>query len=170
MKIKNKLYSLAGLTLLLAVVHSSIVYYSSTLSKKESKQYQTSRLIQNITFAMNKTTQKYLANHKSNAQRKWLNKKISLISYLDKLKIQNTDKQKLKIITSMINESNSLDETFKRMVLNDEDIDLDRKNNEGKEHIKSDLLLRKFLTSSLLRSTQNLITLSDKLAAIVGAT
>lgn len=166
MKIKTKLHSLAGITILLAILQTSIIYYYSELSQAERKQFQVARIIQNITFSMNKSVNEYLLNHKKHTQRQWLNKKTSLLSYLEKSKETTTDLAKQKLLSSMIRESEIIDQTLKKIISTDLDITIDQEYKVDQEHIKGDFLLKKFLVSRLLLSMQNLATSSDKLSSI----
>ena len=75
---------LAGVSLLLAVVQSGIIFVSSNKTDDETHRYQAVRVIQNTTSALSSATYEYLLNRDSRLQRKWLQKITSLSNILKK--------------------------------------------------------------------------------------
>jgi len=165
MKIKNKLYLLAGTSLFLALIQSGIVYISTINTDKESHVYQAARVVQNTNVALNSTTYEYLLHRERRTQRQWLNKKTILSNNLKKTLELTDDSERKSLILKMIKDQVALEKVFKKVVLNHEKITQLKLQNADQSQIKKSILLDDFLTSSLLLSLQSIVSSSDKLAA-----
>jgi len=113
MKIKNKLYLLAGTSLFLALIQSSIVYISTINTDKESHMYQAARVVQNTNVTLNSTTYEYLLHRERRTQRQWLNKKTVLSNNLKKTLELTDDSERKSLILKMIKDQVALEKVFK---------------------------------------------------------
>ncbi|MCK5336619.1 MAG: hypothetical protein KAQ67_10675, partial [Gammaproteobacteria bacterium] len=165
MKIKNKLYTLAGVSLILAAILTSIIFISSSQTDVESKRYQAARVVQNTTLALNTNTYKYLLQRENRTKRQWLNKNSTLSRILTKTHDLLVDNERLLLIDNMNNNQSALEKAFDKITKNQEKITQLKLNKVDKNTLDKSILLDQFLTSSLLLSMQSMVLNADKLAA-----
>ncbi len=165
MKIKNKLYTLAGVSLILAAILTSIIFISSSQTDVESKRYQAARVVQNTTLALNTNTYKYLLQRENRTKRQWLNKNSTLSRILTKTHDLLVDNERLLLIDNMNNNQSALEKAFDKITKNQEKITQLKLKNVDQNILDKSILLDQFLTSSLLLSMQSMVLNADKLAA-----
>lgn len=165
MKIKNKLYTLAGVALFLAAIQSNIIFISSGKTDIESKRYQATRVIQNTTFALSSATYEYLLHRENRVQRQWLYKNRSLTRILKNADDLLEDSVRHELIEKINKEQLALEKVFNKIIVNQKKIEKLKQLQSDLTQINKAILLDKFLTSSLLLSMNSIVLSSDKLAA-----
>lgn len=165
MKIKNKLYLLAGIACILAAAQGLIIVISANETARESNIYQAARVVQNAATVLNSTTYQYLLQRETRNQRKWINQTTSMSGILTQTLQLIDDDNRREMLRQIQHDRESLVKVFNRLTQNNEKIIVLKQNNADQELIDKAVLLNNFLTSSLLRSVQSLVLDSDKLAA-----
>ena len=165
MKIKNKLYLLAGIACILAAAQGLIIVISANETARESNIYQAARVVQNATSVLSSTTYQYLLQRENRIQRKWLQKTTSMSGILAQTLELIGDENRRDMVRQIKRDKESLVKVFNRLTENHEKTIKLKQNNANQEVIDKAVLLNNFLTSSLLRSVQSLVLDSDKLAA-----
>jgi len=165
MRIESKFKILAGATLFLALIQSSVIFLSSKKSDEENYRYQASRIIKNTATAVKTSTYEYLLNHEDRVQRQWLNKNKTFISNLEKTKGLVNDIDRKRIIARITKDHKSLQKTFTKVVNNYNKITQLKLDLAEPKIIEKAILFDKFLTSKLLLSVQSIVLNTDKLAA-----
>ena len=99
---------LAGISLMLALIQSGIIFVSSNNTDDETHRYQAVRIIQNTTSALNTATYEYLLHPDTRLQRQWLQKTTSLSNILKKTLDVIDDNERQQLIKRMSREKLSL--------------------------------------------------------------
>jgi len=164
MKIRNKLYLLSTISLILATILVSIVLLASNKTDQESKRYQAARVIQNTTLALSSATYDYLLRRENRILRQWLHKEGTLSSSLDKTLSLIQDQDRTLVLKKMIKAQSSLKNALDK-IINNQDIRRSLKPTEVNK-INKTKRLDEFLTSTLVLSMQSIVHNADKLAAL----
>jgi len=164
MKIRNKLYLLATISLILATILVSIVLLASNKTDQESKRYQAARVIQNTTLALSSATYDYLLRRENRILRQWLHKEGTLSSSLNKTLNLIQDQDRILLLKKMIKAQSSLKNALDKIIKN-QNVRGNLTSSEV-DKINKTKRLDEFLTSTLVLSMQSIVHNADKLAAL----
>jgi len=164
MKIRNKLYLLAIISLILATILVSIVLLASNKTGQESKRYQAARVIQNTTLALSSATYDYLLRRENRILRQWLHKEGTLSSSLNKTLKLIQDQDRILLLNKMTKTQSSLKNALDKIINNQNT--RDKLKPDELEKISKSKRLDEFLTSTLVLSMQSIVHNADKLAAL----
>jgi HAMP domain-containing protein len=163
MKIRNKLYISAGISIILVVILFSLILITSARIDKENKEHELAHYMHLAISELNIVTYEYLLHHEKRMEQQWNLKYNSVGEILEKEEMEE-ELEEVELIESIRAEYIALGNLFSQVCINYEKEQKLIQEGASQEKIDSIILLEERLVAQLLIKSQSIIVDASRLA------